>query len=40
MVLDALTSARWNVSQAARILGIGRATIHRKMKQFGITRPE
>lgn len=40
MLLDALVSARWNVSQAARTLGIGRATIHRKMAHHGITRPE
>lgn len=40
MVLDALIGARWNVTQAARVLGMGRATIHRKMKQFGITRPD
>ncbi|MEO1494311.1 MAG: sigma 54-interacting transcriptional regulator, partial [Pseudomonadota bacterium] len=38
-ILDALRSTRWNVSQAARRLGIGRATIHRKMKQFNISRP-
>ena len=38
-ILDALIGTRWNVSQAARRLGIGRATIHRKMKQFGISRP-
>jgi len=36
---NALQSARWNVSKAARHLGIGRATIHRKMKALGITRP-
>ncbi len=39
MIEDALAGARWNVSQAARTLGMGRATIHRKMKQFGISRP-
>ncbi|GAA3868092.1 sigma-54-dependent transcriptional regulator EatR [Celeribacter arenosi] len=38
-LLDALNGARWNVSKAARTLGIGRATIHRKMKAFGIARP-
>ena len=38
-IIDALISARWNVSLAARKLGIGRATINRKMKQFGISRP-
>lgn len=39
MIEDALTGARWNVSQAARTLGMGRATIHRKMKHYGISRP-
>ena len=38
-IMDALTSARWNISRAARNLGIGRATIHRKMKLYGIERP-
>ena len=40
MLLDALQGAHWNVSQAARKLEIGRATIHRKMKRYGIKRPE
>ncbi|MEL7167366.1 MAG: helix-turn-helix domain-containing protein, partial [Pseudomonadota bacterium] len=39
LILDALQSARWNVSKAARNLGIGRATIHRKMKTLEISRP-
>lgn len=39
MLLDALVGARWNVSQAARSLGMGRATIHRKMKRHAISRP-
>lgn len=39
LILDALVSARWNISQAARKLAMGRATIHRKMKQYAITRP-
>ncbi|WJS05685.1 sigma-54-dependent Fis family transcriptional regulator [Roseibium aggregatum] len=38
-LIDALTSCRWNVSQAAKLLGIGRATIHRKMQKHGISRP-
>ncbi len=38
-IVDALIGARWNVSQAARNLGMGRATIHRKIKQFKISRP-
>ena len=39
LILDALKSAGWNVSKAARRLGIGRATINRKIKAFGISRP-
>lgn len=39
LILEALRANRWNVSKAARNLGIGRATIHRKMKAFGISRP-
>ena len=39
VILDALQGARWNVSKAARTLHMGRATIHRKMKTFGISRP-
>ena len=36
----ALESANWNVSKAARRLGISRATIYRKMEVFGLSRPE
>lgn len=39
IIRDALKAAHWNVSKAARTLGMGRATIHRKMKAFGISRP-
>lgn len=39
MIQDALKRARWNVSEAARTLGMGRATIHRKMKKYGLSRP-
>lgn len=39
LVLDALTSSGWNVSEAARRLGIGRATINRKIKRYGLVRP-
>lgn len=39
LIQDALMGARWNVSKAARNIGMGRATIHRKMKQYGIARP-
>lgn len=40
MLLDALTNTRWNVTRAADILGMGRATINRKIKKHGLTRPD
>ncbi len=39
-IVDALHGARWNISQAARRLGMARSTIHRKMKHYGIVRPQ
>ncbi|QXT39069.1 sigma-54-dependent Fis family transcriptional regulator [Gymnodinialimonas ceratoperidinii] len=39
MILEALSSSRWNVSEAARVLGMGRATINRKLKLYEIKRP-
>jgi transcriptional regulator of acetoin/glycerol metabolism len=39
MILDALSNSRWNVSEAARVLGMGRATINRKLKMYEIRRP-
>lgn len=38
-VRDALASAGWNVSLAARNLGMGRATLNRRIHQFGLARP-
>ena len=38
-VQDALTSSGWNVTEAARRLGISRATINRKIKRHGLVRP-
>jgi transcriptional regulator of acetoin/glycerol metabolism len=35
----ALTSTDWNISKAARQLGINRRTIYRKIKKYGIQRP-
>lgn len=39
ILLDALLGTNWNVARAARNLGISRATMHRKMKQYKIARP-
>lgn len=37
---DALRQANWNVSRAARLMGISRATINRRIKEAGLTRPK
>jgi two-component system response regulator HydG len=36
LVAAALTAARGNRSEAARALGIGRATLHEKLAKYGI----
>jgi two-component system response regulator HydG len=35
-VIDALKKTGWNKSKAARLLGIDRRTIYRKMEKYGI----
>jgi transcriptional regulator of acetoin/glycerol metabolism len=37
-ILAHLKSSKWNVSKAARSLGLSRNTLYRKMKIYGITR--
>jgi transcriptional regulator of acetoin/glycerol metabolism len=39
-LIQALERARWRVTKAALSLGISRATVHRKMKEYGILRPD
>ena len=39
LVLTGLREAAWNREDAAKALGISRATMYRKLKQFGITVP-
>ncbi len=36
-IIHALLQTEWNVVQAARILGLGQATVYRKMKRYGIS---
>lgn len=36
---DALRQCRWCVTDAAKVLGVSRATVHRQMKKHGIKRP-
>lgn len=38
-VLDTLRSNNWNATETAKKLGIGRATLYRKMKKYSIVSP-
>ncbi len=38
IILNALRATRWNVQEAAKRLKIGRATVYRKISQFGLRR--
>ena len=40
MVREALSHYRWNVSEAAKALGLPRQTLQQKMKKFGMKREE
>lgn len=35
-----LEACQWNISQAARRLGVNRSTVHRRMQRAGLQRPE
>jgi two-component system nitrogen regulation response regulator NtrX len=37
-ILDALDQTRWNVSGAARLLGIERTNLHKRIRALGLTR--
>ena len=39
LIREALQVYRWNVTNAARQLGISRATLHRKIRKYGIVSP-
>ncbi|MCB9893794.1 MAG: sigma-54-dependent Fis family transcriptional regulator [Planctomycetes bacterium] len=38
-LLNALEETAWNVSRAARILGVGRTALQYKMKKYGLKKP-
>ena len=39
-IIGMLDYKNWNKSESARLLGIERSTLDRKLKAYGITRPE
>lgn len=39
-LMNALKETGWNVSRAARILGVGRTALQYKMKKYGLKKPE
>lgn len=38
-LVEALRKAQWNISAAARQLGIDRTTLHRRMRRYGVALP-
>jgi transcriptional regulator of acetoin/glycerol metabolism len=38
-LLQALRQAHWNVSEVARLMGLSRMTLYRRMKRAGIVAP-
>lgn len=38
-LVEVLSSSRWNVTDAALTLGVSRATLHRKIRKYGIKSP-
>lgn len=39
-ILGVLEKSKWNISSAAKILGIDRVTIYKKLEKYGIKRPQ
>ncbi len=39
-IVSVLEKNNWNISNAARVLGIDRVTIYKKLQKYGIKRPE
>lgn len=38
IIRETLESARWNVTEAARVLGINRTQFYRRLHRFGLVR--
>jgi len=39
-ILNVLDNNKWNISASAKVLGIDRVTIYKKLEKYGIKRPE
>ncbi len=39
-ILNVLEAHNWNITTAAKLLGIDRVTIYKKLRKYGITRPQ
>ncbi len=39
-IINVLDQERWNITNAAKILGVDRVTIYKKLQKYGIKRPE
>jgi DNA-binding NtrC family response regulator len=39
-ILHVLDKMHWNIAQTARTLGVDRVTIYKKLRQYGISRPQ
>jgi transcriptional regulator with PAS, ATPase and Fis domain len=39
-ILNVLNKNKWNISATAKVLGIDRVTVYKKLKKYGITRPD
>jgi transcriptional regulator of acetoin/glycerol metabolism len=39
VLMEDLRRAGWNISAAARLLGIDRTTLHRRMRRLGVSLP-
>jgi len=39
-ILSVLKKRNWNISATAKVLGIDRVTVYKKLEKYGITRPE
>lgn len=37
-IVETLKETGWKITQSAHLLGIGRATLYRKIKEYGIKR--